>query len=113
LDFCLWSEGTHGPLGRDLYSLWGLRTPVAKPPSPESVELATSAASCSRLTLNLKQSTATLAEGSGLDLWGFAEGFAVDRAVEILRHGGVTNGLVRIGPVQRAFGSGPGGKTQG
>src|SRR5262245_38847866 len=23
LDFCVWSEGAHGPLGRDLYSLWG------------------------------------------------------------------------------------------
>src|SRR4051794_37688873 len=27
-DFCFWSEGAHGPLGRDLYALWGLRAPV-------------------------------------------------------------------------------------
>ena len=33
--FCEWSEGAHGPLGRDLYALWGLRSPVDEPPSPE------------------------------------------------------------------------------
>src|SRR5262245_2947236 len=35
-DFCIWSEGAHGPLGRDLYALWGLRAPAAGQPSAES-----------------------------------------------------------------------------
>lgn len=109
-DFCFWSEGAHGPLGRDLYSLWGLRTQVSDPPSPERVEQAVSLASCSRLTLDLQKGTTTLAAGSGLDLWGFAEGHAVDRAIDILRQGGAANGLVRIGSIHRGFGPGPGGK---
>ncbi|HEV8583076.1 MAG TPA: FAD:protein FMN transferase [Thermoanaerobaculia bacterium] len=113
LDFCFWSEGAHGPLGRDLYTLWGLRAQVAEPPAPERVEQAVGSAACSRLTLDQQRRTATLAEGSGLDLWGFAEGFAADRAVEVLRQGGAANGYVRIGPIQRAFGPGPGGKAQG
>ena len=113
LDFCLWSEGAHGPLGRDLYSLWGLRTQGAERPAPESVERAVGSAACSRLTLDQQRATVTLAGGSGLDLWGFAEGFAVDRAVEVLRQGGASNGYVRIGSVQRAFGPGPGSKPQG
>jgi len=109
-EFCFWSEGAHGPLGRDLYSLWGLRTPVPDPPSPERLAQAVSVTACDRLVLDPQKGTAALAAGSGLDLWGFAEGYAVDRAVEILRQGSAANGFVRIGPVQRGFGPGPEGK---
>ncbi len=106
-DFCSWSEGAHGPLGRDLYALWGLRSAVADPPSPEQMEKAAGLTGCTRLTVDLEKGTAELAAGSGLDLWGFAEGLAVDRAVEVLRQGGAANGFVRIGAVQRGFGAGP------
>jgi thiamine biosynthesis lipoprotein len=109
-DFCFWSEGAHGPLGRDLYLLWGLRAPVAEAPPPERLEVAAGLTACTRLALDPQKGTAALDAGSGLDLWGFAEGFAVDRAVEILRQGGAGNGLVRIGAVQRGFGAGPAGK---
>jgi FAD:protein FMN transferase len=109
-DFCSWSEGAHGPLGRDLYALWGLRAAVPDPPTPERLQQAVNVAACSRLVLDAQQGTAALAAGSGLDLWGFAEGLAVDRAVEILRQGGAGNGFVRIGAVQRGFGLGPAGK---
>jgi thiamine biosynthesis lipoprotein ApbE len=109
-DYCLWSEGANGPLARDLYALWGLRSAVAAPPTPDLVEKAAALTTCSRLTLDPQKGTAALAAGSGLDLWGFAEGLAVDRAVEVLRQGGAGNGFVRIGPVQRGFGGGPAGK---
>jgi thiamine biosynthesis lipoprotein len=109
-DFCLWSEGAHGPLARDLYALWGLRSAVAEPPTPEQVEKAAALTACTRLTLDPQKGTAVLAAGSGLDLWGFAEGLAVDRAVEVLRQSGAGNGFVRIGSVQRGFGGGPAGK---
>jgi thiamine biosynthesis lipoprotein len=109
-DFCFWSEGAHGPLGRDLYALWGLRTPAPDPPSPERVGQALGRTTCDRLALDPQKGTAALAEGSGLDLWGFAEGHAVDRAVTVLRQASATNGFVRIGPVQRGFGGGPAGK---
>ncbi len=110
LDFCFWSEGAHGPLGRDLYSLRGLRAPAADPPAPEPLAQAVGLTACDRLIVDAEHGTATLAAGSGLDLWGFAEGHAVDRAVEILRQKGVANGFVRIGQIQRGFGPGPGGK---
>ncbi len=109
-DFCLWSEGASGPLARDLYALWGLRSPVAAPPTPEQVEKAVALAACPRLTLNPEKGMAELAAGSGLDLWGFAEGLAVDAAVEALRQNGAANGFVHIGAVQRGFGGGPAGK---
>ncbi len=109
-DFCFWSEGAHGPLGRDLYALWGLRSPVQEAPAPERLEAVAALTVCTRLALDPQKGTAALDEGSGLDLWGFAEGFAVDRAVEILRQGGAGNGWVRIGAVERGFGAGPAGK---
>ena len=109
-DFCFWSEGAHGPLGRDLYSLWGLRSPVPDPPDPDRVEKAVGAASCDWLALDPQKGTVALAEGSGLELWGFAEGYAVDRAAEVLRQGGAANAFILLGSVQRGLGTGPGGK---
>lgn len=108
-EFCFWSEGAHGPLGRDLYEVWGLRAAVrvpAAPPAQERLEQATASARCAGLRLNPSKGTAELAEGSRLDLGGFAEGHAVDRAVEVLRRHGVSNGFVQIGRVQRAIGGG-------
>jgi thiamine biosynthesis lipoprotein len=111
LDFCLWSEGAYGPLGRDLNIVWGLRSGgAATPPAPERLGPASALTACARLRLDPKKGTAELAEGSGLDLWGFAEGFAVDRAVEILRGRGVKNALVTAGMVRRGLGPGPSGK---
>jgi thiamine biosynthesis lipoprotein len=109
-DFCFWSEGAHGPMGRDLYGLWGLRAPVADPPEPDRLEQAVSLTDCERLSLDPQKGTVSLAEGSGLELWGFAEGYAVDRAAEILRQGGAVNTFIVIGPVRRGAGAGPGGK---
>jgi FAD:protein FMN transferase len=110
LDFCFWTEGAVGPLGRDLYRLWGLRTPAEALPDPTALETAIGAANCSGLNLDPKKRTATLAAGAGLDLWSFAEGAAVDRAVEVLRQRKVPTGLVQIGGVRRGFGAGPNGK---
>lgn len=104
-DFCLWSEGAHGPLGRKLYELWA---DPSEPPSPEQIEPAVGLAGCERLVLG--KDTVTLAEGSGLDLRGFALGLGVDRAAEVLRKEGAGNFFVRIGGVQKAAGEGPGGR---
>lgn len=109
-NFCQWSDGAHGPLGRDLYALSGLRAPVAGPLDRERWEEARGRAACNHMALNKTKGTMTLAAGAGLDLWGFAEGYVVDRAVEILRQQGISNALVRIGTVYRGFGQGPGNK---
>jgi thiamine biosynthesis lipoprotein ApbE len=108
--FCEWSDGAHGPFGRDLYALWGLRSPVAEAPGSDQVRQAAAAATCGRLTLDPGKGTAALAAGSGLDLLGFVEGAAVDHAVDLLRQRQAADGFVRIGPVERGFGAGPGGK---
>jgi FAD:protein FMN transferase len=120
-EFCFWSEGAHGPLGSRLYEAWGLRTapePDADAPAPGAAVLpepgllqeATAAARCESLVLNPAANTAELAAGSRLDLGGFAEGHAVDRAVEVLKQNRVANGFVQIGPVQRGLGKGGDGR---
>lgn len=109
-EFCFWSEGAHGPMGRALYEAWGLRGGAAGMPDSGRLERAKSAARCEALRLNPSAGTAELAEGARIDLGGFAEGHAVDRAVEVLRQKGVANGFVQIGVVQRAFGGGADGR---
>jgi FAD:protein FMN transferase len=42
--------------------------------------------------------------GVGIDLGGIAKGFAVDRAIETLRHHGIPDGLVNAGGDLAAFG---------
>lgn len=112
LDFCEWSERAFGPLGRDLNRLWGLHSPVATSPlqKPDLLDQAVVAADCGRLQVDAQKKTATLASGSAIDLWGFAEGLAVDRTVEILRQQGVRNGYVHLGGIYRGFGPGPDGR---
>lgn len=112
LEVCFWSERAHGVLARDLYRLWGLRTPSAVNPAEdwETLQRAVNATACRNLQVDAAAGTATLAAGSAIDLWGFAEGLAVDRAVEILRQHGVTNGFVQIGNVYRGFGKGIDGR---
>lgn len=103
LEVCVWSERAHGPLGHGLYKAW-------ESPDLGRIESAVALAACERLHLDPVKGTAALDEGSGLDLEGFAEGFAVDRAVEVLREQGVANGLVRLGTTWRGFGAGPAAK---
>lgn len=111
LEVCLWSERVHGPLGRDLYRLWGLRAASgASPANPaenwEALQRAVNATACQNLAIDLAAGTVTLAAGSAVDLWGFEEGLAVDRAIEVLGQRGMHNGFAQIGRVYRGFGKG-------
>lgn len=105
-NFCRWSEGIHGPLGGQLNGLWGVRGAVEALPSAEEIQAAVASAACGNLILDTKAGTANLAPGSRADLFGFAIGFAVDEAVDVLRGAGAKNGWVRLGNVERAFGPG-------
>ncbi|HVT60921.1 MAG TPA: FAD:protein FMN transferase [Thermoanaerobaculia bacterium] len=111
-DFCLWSEGKNGPLGRDLNSCWGVGAaePPKTEPAADLVERAVAAAACGRLAIDEKKGTVTLEAGGGLDLSDFAIGLAVDRAVEVLRQHGARNGFIQIGAVRRGFGAGRDGQ---
>ena len=105
--FCIWSENAHGPLGGVLYGAWSLRRPAGASPDPRFIQQALEAAACEGLDLDPQASTGRLEIGVRADLWGFAKGYAVDRAVFRLRAAGATSGWVQIGDVVRAFQDGP------
>lgn len=114
VDFCQWSRRANGPLGGRLYELWGLRGEAVARPDPRTLRNAAASAACDRLELNRgtasSPATVTLAAGSRLELWPFTLGWAVDRAVAMLKEHGATNGWAQVGPVQRGFGPGPEGR---
>ena len=110
LEYCRWSRGAYGPMGGVLHGLWGLRHKVVGLPSAAVLAEQTNLAQCDRLQLDLDQGTAQLWSKSRIDLWGFARGFAIDAAVELLQQQGAFSGWVQIGHVTRAFGPGPSGK---
>jgi len=105
LDFCRWSEGAHGPLGGVLYDLWQQSLPPAG-----ALLAARETTACDRLLLDEEAGTARMAAGSRIDLRGFATGWAVDRATEVLVAHGATNARVRLGRVERGVGPGPAGR---
>src|SRR6185436_939339 len=76
--FCGWSEGAHGALGAELYTLWGLRGPggVAAPPSGEGLAKAMAAARCGNAVINMTRGTVALAAGARIEPRGFLEGLA-------------------------------------
>jgi thiamine biosynthesis lipoprotein len=109
-DFCRWSGQAAGPLGGELYRLWGLRSPRASAPGGPEITEATGSAACDRLWLSEAQQEAQLAAGSRVDLWGFAAGLAVDRAAAVLEEYGSSNYFIQLGAVYRAAGGGADGR---
>lgn len=110
VSFCRWSGQAHGPLGGRLNALWGVHGEAAARPGGAPHRQAVRSAGCGLLQVDPGAATARLAADSRLDLWGFAHGFAVDRAVEVLREHGVGNARVELGSVRRAIGGGEEGR---
>ncbi len=107
LQLCIWSNGAHGPLGGELYRLWG----NDGLPEPTDLRWAVASADCGRLGLAGGDSpAATVAEGSRIDPAWMARGLAIDRAASRLQKLGVENAWLEIGPVVRALGAGPDGQ---
>jgi FAD:protein FMN transferase len=109
LGVCEWSGGVVGPLGGEVFRLWGLRFPVTSFPVPGEIERAVASARCDRAAL-APTGVLSLSEGSTLDFFPFELGWAVDRAAETLRGAGATNFWIEVGTVARAAGGGADGR---
>jgi thiamine biosynthesis lipoprotein len=114
LQFCIWTQGAYGPLGGGLYDLWAEQQDGRSRPLPSDLHKALGAAECNRVLLNdLNQEgpgkRATLTVGSKVDFRGIERGFAVDRAVDVLKARGVNNAWVSVGNAWRGMGDGPDG----
>jgi thiamine biosynthesis lipoprotein len=115
LQFCIWSGGAYGPLGGELYRLWDEQQDNQRPPATMLLRAALGSSECNRIVLpevdaqgagNLVE----LANNSRVDLRGIVRGFAIDRAIDVLKQHGSQNAWVEIGNVVRAMGPGPEGE---
>ncbi len=111
LRYCLWTNGTHGPLGGELYRLWSV-SERRRMPDPSELRDAVISASCNQLSLTRGETgvSAQIATGSRVATIGMERGFALDRAVGVLQAAGVKNAWLEIGSVSRAIGPGPEGR---
>ncbi len=111
LQYCLWTNGAHGPLGGEIYRLWDGPS-AERLPEPADLRNAVASAACNRMAFSRGEQDASvqIAAGSRVAAIGMARGFAIDRAAKILREAGVENAWLEIGGVWRAMGLGPGGK---
>lgn len=110
LRFCLWSAGAHGPLGGAIYELWQTKAETGVQPNPYDLRDAVATANCDRLQLDDIGATAALSKGSRIEARGMVRGFAIDRAIEVLREHGVSNAVVEIDWIIRAIGRGHDGR---
>lgn len=112
LQFCAWSGGAFGPLAGELNKLWRDRGGESKVPEAGDLRSAVIRADCPRLSLIEVDGahSATLGDGSRVELGSMARGFAIDEAFEILKEHGADNAWVEIGNVWRGRGAGPEGE---
>lgn len=87
-----------------LKKLWGIESEAPRVPAPEEIRLALAGTGPASLQLDsrrVKKAAATLA----VDLGAIAKGYAIDRAVGILRHAGIESASVNAGGDIRLIGS--------
>ena len=87
-------EVTVGPLVR----LWRTAGQRGQLPTSEEIEAARAVTGCAHLSFDPENFTIRYDRpGVEIDLGGYGKGYAIERAVEILREYGVTNGLLHGG----------------
>ncbi len=109
LEYCLWSDGTFGPLGGNITDLWRQAAASGKQPNPDDLSDAAQSAACSHIKFEPAHQTVEIAAGSKIDISPFLTGFAIDQAVAHLTKVGVHNLRITIGDLKRALGAGPTG----
>jgi thiamine biosynthesis lipoprotein len=92
-------------------NLWGrFQQPDIELPSPAAIDSALTFVDYRSIMLDPKGVRAGLArKGMSLDLGAVAKGYAVDRAIGVLKTMGITNGLIEAGGDLRVIGQRPGG----
>jgi len=81
-----------------LGDIWDFNRPGFREPGPDRVKKGLKRVDYRKIRLNERDSTVLLEEaGMEISLGGIAKGYAVDRAVGILRESGIKGGVVRAG----------------
>ncbi len=97
---------------RPLLVAWGFRDGEPHMPAQADIDSALGLVGWDKVVLTEEPPAVRLSvPGMGIDLGGLAKGYAVDRAVAVLKQEGVRSALVNAGGDLFAFGPGPGGDT--
>jgi thiamine biosynthesis lipoprotein len=100
------TDGAFDPTIRPVLHLW--KQAAREGREPDATRLAAARAAAGLRSIHLKGTSLTLlAEGSALDPGGIVKGWAVDRAIDLLRAGGARSAIVQVGGETAAFGPSP------
>jgi thiamine biosynthesis lipoprotein len=100
------TEGSFDVTAAPLLGLWGFYEDELNVPTERELEEKLELVDYKSLKLDGAKGTAKLASPEGaIDLGGVAKGYGVDKAVEVLKGGGASAGLVNAGGDIRGFGS--------
>ncbi len=103
------SSGAFDTTAQPLVKLWGFyKVDQAAIPSARSVEDALRVVGFNKLSLDVGNNSASLEAGTQIDLGAIAKGYAVDRALNVLRARGVAAALVNLGGNIGVHGQPPG-----
>jgi len=102
------SGGAFDPSAGPLIQLWGFGPGSAgsRPPLPARLESARASVGFQKIRLDIKRGLVEgLEKGMRLNFGGIVKGYAIDRAVALLKAQGVSRGLVSFGSTSYAFGA--------
>lgn len=99
------SDGAFDVTVGPVVQLWRKAKTDQAAPTPEALAAAKAAVGYQNLLLDAENQTVRfMKQGMFIDLGGIAKGYAVDKAVEILRNAGLKGGMVDIGGNLKCFG---------
>ena len=94
---CKTTGGAFDPSVAPLLQAWGFYTESPHLPAPAAAREAALHVGCDRVSVQREQSSIALSDGAALDFGGIGKGYAVDRALAILRARGVTRAKLDFG----------------
>jgi thiamine biosynthesis lipoprotein len=109
LNFSELTGGAFDITCRPLINLWKKAKKEKVIPPPEEIKKALSLVGYQKILLEGDRARFKQ-RGMQIDLGGIAKGYAVDRAIEVLRKNGIRRALVNAGGDLYALGNGPGGE---
>jgi FAD:protein FMN transferase len=100
---CATTGGAFDATVAPLLAAWGFYTETPAVPAAETVRVAASHVGCDRMTVEREAPSIALADGAALDFGGIGKGYAVDRALAILRARGVRRAKIDFGSSSLGF----------
>lgn len=100
---CATTGGAFDVTVAPLLRAWGFLSDSPAMPDPDVSRDAQSHVGCDRVTVHHDSKSVALADGASLDFGGIGKGYAVDRALAVLRARGVTRAKVDFGSSSLGF----------